>query len=401
MEYIPARCVLPSTPIGNHAMTHTPDTPERPDLPPPPPVAGAPAARGASRIRRLAALAGIGAIAAGAAAAFAWIAGWVGPPRLTAQRFIDAMEAGGPAHPGFRRAHAKGVCVSGRFLGTAAGRALSSAGVFAGAPVPVVGRLSIGGGDPHGDDAGARVRSLALQLGGRGEAQWRMAMNSVPFLAVATPEAFYAQVRANQPDPATGKPDPGAVAAFLAGHPRARAFQQWAQAAPWPDSWASTQYNSVNAFLFVDADGRRRAVRWSMRPQAPVQALDAGARARADEDFLAADLERRLAEGPLRWDMVVTLAGPDDAVDDPSRPWPDGREQVVAGVLVLDASAPQATGACRDINFDPLVLPAGVEGSGDPILAARSAVYSQSFNRREREIALGRADAAIRPEASR
>ncbi|MEO6228000.1 MAG: catalase, partial [Thermomonas sp.] len=49
---------------------------------------------------------------------------------------------------------------------------------------------------------------------------------------------------------------------------------------------------------------------------------------------------------------------------------------------------------CRDINFDPLVLPTGVEGSGDPVLAARSAVYSVSFNRREHDIASGKAAAA-------
>ena len=54
-----------------------------------------------------------------------------------------------------------------------------------------------------------------------------------------------------------------------------------------------------------------------------------------------------------------------------------------------------ATGACRDINYDPLILPTGVDGSEDPLLAARSAVYSVSFNRREHDIATGKADAAI------
>lgn len=348
--------------------------------------------------RRRAALAGIAVIALSGAAAFAWTAGWIGPGRLTSQRFLDTMEAGGPAHPGFRRAHPKGVCVSGHFTGTAEGRALSSAVAFAGEPVAVTGRLSIGGGDPYGNDAAARVRSLALQIGGHDGTQWRMAMNSFPFMAVATPEAFHRQLVANAPDPATGKPDPAAAAAFLEAHPRAQAFQAWAKSAPWSDSWANTQFNSVNAFHFVAADGRRRAVRWSMRPQAPFAALDAEARAAAGPDFLAAEFERRLADGPVRWDMVATLAGPGDAVDDPSRPWPEDREQVVVGVLELDAAAPQASGACRDINFDPLVLPAGVEPSDDPILSARSSVYARSFNRRQREIALGDADQATRLE---
>ena len=46
------------------------------------------------------------------------------------------------------------------------------------------------------------------------------------------------------------------------------------------------------------------------------------------------------------------------------------------------------------VNYDPLVLPVGVQGSDDPILAARSAVYAVSFNRREHDIASGKADAA-------
>lgn len=346
------------------------------------------------RRRRMLALAGIGAIALGSSGAFAWTAGWLGGDRLTAQRVVGAMEANGPAHPGFRRNHAKGVCVTGTFRGTTQGQALSTAKAFSGAPLPVLGRFSIGGPNPHGADNTARVRSMALQFGGADEPQWRMAMNSFPFFAVATPQAFHEQTLAKRPDPATGKPDPAAMDAFFATHPQARKFQQWARTAPWSDSWANTRYNSVNAFRFIDADGTERFVRWSMRPHAPFHALDAAERERADADFLAADLQARLAQGPLHWDMVVTLAAPGDPVNDPSRPWPDTRKQIVAGTLTLVHAEPQATGECRDVNFDPLILPPGIAASDDPILAARSAAYAQSFNRRQREIALGRGAAA-------
>nr|WP_255516443.1 catalase family peroxidase [Luteimonas suaedae] len=347
------------------------------------------------------ALAGIGAIALGSASAFAWAAGWLGGDRLTAQRLVGAMEANGPAHPGFRRNHAKGVCVAGMFRGTEQGQALSTVAAFSGEPVPVLGRFSIGGPNPQGADNNARVRSMALQLGGPDAAQWRMALNSFPFFAVATPQAFHEQTLAERPDPATGKPDPAAMAAFLAAHPQAREFQQWAKTAPWSDSWANTQYNSVNAFRFIDADGTERFVRWSMRPHAAFHALDAAERERADVDFLAADLRARLARGSVRWDMVVTLAAAGDPVNDPSRLWSGPREQVVAGTLTLLHFEPQATGECRDVNFDPLILPSGVAASDDPILAARSAAYSQSFNRRQREIALGHGDAATGPEQAR
>ena len=331
--------------------------------------------------------------------AFAWLAGWLGRDRFTAQAFTDSIEATGPGHPGFRRAHSKGVCVGGTFQGTPEGAALSSARVFRQPQVPVLGRMSIGGADPHGADANARVRSMALQLVSDDGQQWRTAMNSFPFFAVPTAEAFLEQTRAGIPDPATGKPDPAKMNAVLEKYPSARAFQQWAKTAPWSTSWANTVYNGVNSFRFVAEDGRSQFVRWSMRPQAAFEAMSAAQRAQAGLDYLADEFAQQLARGPVRWDMWVTLAEPGDPVADPSQPWPQGRREVKIGTLTLASMQPQAEGACRDLNFDPLILPDGIEGSDDPILAARSAVYAHSFNRREREIAAGKAPVATGKES--
>ena len=128
-----------------------------------------------------------------------------------------------------------------------------------------------------------------------------------------------------------------------------------------------------------------------MRPQTPFVEMDKTQRAQAPLDYLADELNQRLAAGPVRWDMQVSLPEAGDAIDDPSQPWPDSRRQITVATLVLTQWQPQAEGPCRDLNFDPLILPTGVAGSDDPILAARSAVYAQSFDRREREIASGKA----------
>ena len=61
------------------------------------------------------------------------------------------------------------------------------------------------------------------------------------------------------------------------------------------------------------------------------------------------------------------------------------RGYVDAGVLTIDHVESEQTGACRDINYDPLVLPSGIAPSDDPLLSARSATYSQSFTRRAGE----------------
>ena len=46
-------------------------------------------------------------------------------------------------------------------------------------------------------------------------------------------------------------------------------------------------------------------------------------------------------------------------------------------MLTVMALQGEDTGACRDVNFDPLVLPAGIAASDDPLLSARSAAYSR------------------------
>jgi catalase len=242
---------------------------------------------------------------------------------------------------------------------------------------------------------------MALQLISDDGQQWRTAMNSFPFFAVPTPEAFLEQTRAGIPDPATGKPDPAKMAAVQAKYPSARAFGQWARTAPWSNSWANTDYNGVNSFRFIAADGSEHFVRWSMRPQAPFVEMTPEQRAQAGLDYLADEFQQRLAQGPVRWDMWVTLAEAGDPVDDPSQVWPGQRRQVKVGTLSLTSMQAQADGACRDLNYDPLILPRGIKGSDDPILAARSAVYSQSFNRREREIASGKATDATGKEGAR
>ena len=346
--------------------------------------------------RSWSALLTIALIVATIALAFAWVAGWLTPERLTAPRFVNAIEASnGAIHPGYRRAHAKGVCVTGYFEGNGQGEALSSARVFAPLKTPLGGRMSIGGGSPHGLDNKARVRSMALQLNSDDGQQWRMAMNSFPFFGVSSVKAFYEQTLSNAPDPATGKPDPAKQAAFAKAHPEVARFGDWAKNAPWSTSWANTTYNGVNTFRFINASGEVHNVRWSMQPQTAFAELSPEQREAADSDFLADDLKARLALGPLRWEMVVTVAELGDPSSDPSRVWPEDRQRISVGTVVIESSSPQTTGACRDINYDPLVLPTGVEGSDDPVLAARSAIYSVSFNRREHDIASGKANAAI------
>jgi catalase len=317
---------------------------------------------------------------------FAYAGGFLSPHRLSADRLTDAIEAsgGGPAL-GFRRAHAKGICVSGTFTGTAEATALSSAAVFLGGAVPVTGRFAEATPNPYANDVTVQVRSMALRLQPAGADEWRLGMNDTPGLHVSTPRAFYENVVASTPDPHTGKPDPAKMQAYLDKHPETVAFLARMKARPLSSGFANDSYNSVDGFIFVDADGSRRLVRWTMQAEEPFSTLTAEERAGKTVNYMFDDLLTRLADGPVKWRLIATLAMPGDP-NKAAEVWPEDRPKVTLGELIIDHAESETAGNCRDVNFDPLVLPPGIEASDDPIPFARSAVYAASFRRRAGEV---------------
>jgi catalase len=95
-------------------------------------------------------LCGIGAVMLSVAAAFAYSGGWFSPARLTQDRMMAAFHIANGTHAGFRRNHAKGVCVTGWFESSGQAAELSKAAVFKPGRVPVVGRFALAGGMPVG-----------------------------------------------------------------------------------------------------------------------------------------------------------------------------------------------------------------------------------------------------------
>ena len=342
------------------------------------------------------------------AVAFAATAGWLTPSRLSGADVIDTLEQHNGAHPGFRRAHQKGVCVTGYFDSNGQGQALSKAGVFVPGRTPVFGRFALAVGTPYSPDGVPAPRSLALNFTQADGDVWRMAMNHVPLFPVGTVRDFVALQQATTPVPDTGKPDPARVAAFMAAHPETRAFGALMKSTPTPSSFVNGSYYSINAFRFIDAGGRSRAVRWSLAPEAAFAALDRSrfdALNAQDPNFLFNDLLTRLHAQPQRWHLLITVAEPGDRSDNATVQWPAGRTQVDVGTLVIDQAMLEERGPCRNVTFDPLILPTGIAASDDPLLSARSATYAASLRRRSGEppkpSALARDGVAPAPKESR
>jgi catalase len=331
----------------------------------------------------IAKLAGIGAVVALFAGTFAWAGGWFSPVRLDQTRMINGFQVINGPHPGFRRNHAKGVCLSGWFDSNGKGARLSRARLFAPGRTPVFGRFALAGGMPRTADKPATVRSMALNFTLADGEVWRTGMNDIPVFPVRDTGAFYDQLFASRIDPATGKSNPAAIKAFLAAHPESVAAGSLIKAEPMSSGFANARYNSLNAFRFIAADGTSTPVRWSM---VPVDSFaPAPAQASTDPNYLFSDLSSRLEKGPVLWHLVITVGQAGDPTNDATLPWPKERERIEVGILTVTALQTEADGNCRDINFDPLVLPSGIAASDDPLLSARSAAYSVSFTRRARE----------------
>ena len=324
-------------------------------------------------------LAIIAAVIGVVALAFAYTAGWLSPQRLTPAKLVASLAPpGGPAL-GHRRNHAKGICFTGTFEANGNGTALSRAQVFVRGAYPVVGRFNLATADPNVADAMVRVRGLGIRIIPPDGQEWRSAMIDAPIFPVSTPQDFYELQMASR------SKDPEAMKKFIGAHPGFLSFVSWAKGAPWTGSYAEDRFNSLDSFVFIDESGARHAIRWSLIPAAQPVPISPEELAKRGPDVLEREITQRVAAGPQRWGMVITVANREDPTADPNKAWPADRRTVEVGTLTVQQIQPEREGPCRDINYDPTVLPAGMTTSDDPFPAARSAAYSRSFNSRTAE----------------
>ncbi|MEV5542154.1 catalase family peroxidase [Saccharopolyspora shandongensis] len=336
-----------------------------------------------SRRSALLGLAAVGGVSAANVGAFLYSGGWLSIEKLTPAKIADRFEQVYGKHEGFRRNHAKGVSVSGFFDSNGSGVAVSKASVFRRDRVPVTGRFSLSGGMPYADDANATIRGLGLLFHSPNGEQWRTAMVNIPVFPDNTVQGFHDRLLASKPLATTGQPDPRKMTDFLAEHPETAKAMAIIKKTPPASGFDNSTFNSLNAFLATNDAGETVAVRWSLVPVQPVTATQAPPP--AGRDYLFDELISKVADGPLQWRLILTIGEPDDPTNDPTKPWPDSRRKIDVGTITIDSTQTEAPGNARDTNFDPLVLPNGLAGSDDPLLSARSAVYSQSFTRRAGE----------------
>ncbi|MGA2410905.1 MAG: catalase, partial [Candidatus Binataceae bacterium] len=153
---------------------------------------------------------------------------------------------------------------------------------------------------------------------------------------------------------------------------------------PIPVSFAKETFYGVNAYKFTNPAGAIQYGRYRIGPIGGGEYLSDSAASAKPPNFLFDELKGRLANGPIRFHIVVQIAEPGDVVDDSTVLWPEDRSQVAFGTLELTGEVANNEAEQRQIIFDPVPRVEGIDPSGDPLIEARANVYLISGRRRRR-----------------
>ncbi len=315
------------------------------------------------------------------AAALALLCGGaVAQTASTATQTVDTMNKLWGRHPGTRANHAKGVVAEGSFKPAADAAALSSAGIFAGATVPVLVRFSDSTGLPAlpDGDPNANPHGMSIRFQQTAADYVDVVSNSLKFFPVANGEEFLELLQAVGDSPADA-PHPNKLEQFIAAHPSVpKAFGSTST----PSSFAREEYFGIDAFIFSNAKGEKQPFRFQFLPVEGVDHVSAEAAGKMVPDGLLTELPEHLAKGPASFRVMAQLANPGDQTKDPSQPWPADRRVVELGTITLTGPVADEVKASRDLRFLPNHLQPGIEVSDDPLIDARVRSYVISFGRR-------------------
>ena len=297
------------------------------------------------------------------------------PPQL-----VDALNGVFGKQTDNRAVHAKGIVLHGRFVPSSAAATLSQAPHFQKTAVPLTVRFSDFAGIPTipDNDGLANPRGLALKFRLPDGTDTDLVMHSFNGFPAPTADDFRQFLIAlGTSGPGVAHPTPAET--YLGAHPVAKTFLETQK--PPLVSYATLSYFGVNTFKFTNAHGVSCHGRYRIVPQAGEHYLTAEQAKDAPPGYLADEIRARTARAPVRFHMLIQLAGDGDKLEDPSIAWPDTRKTIDVGVIEITSVAPDSDAEQRALMFLPTALPVGIEPA-DPMLAARNASYPVSYARR-------------------
>ncbi len=316
------------------------------------------------------------------AAAFMWIASATlchAQSKPAEEQIVDDFNKLYGVHAGFRANHAKGLVTEGHFKATPEAAKLSKAIIFNGNSFPVTVRFSDSTGVPNIPDGSpnASPHGISIKYHLPDGSDTDMVLNSLKFFPAANAAEFRDFLDSIVASPPNA-PKPTKLELFIKAHPSVPAALATVAT---PDSFADEQYNGVDAFVFVDKDGKKQAVRYIIVPEKLVHLSNEDA-AKEPPNFLIDELPQRLAKGPVVFHLKAQLAQPGDQTNDPTKPWPADRPVADLGVLTIDKAVADSLEAQKQLFYLPGQLVDGIEKSDDPLIDARDNAYAISYSRR-------------------
>lgn len=299
------------------------------------------------------------------------------------EELVDALNKLFGVHPGFRAAHAKGVICEGTFAPSPTAGSLSRAVHFqtSTGTVPVTARFSDSTGMPTipDGDPNASPRGLGLKFhlpNGQATDVVAQSFNAFPVGTAEEFLSFLLAIAASGPEAAGPTP----IEQFLDTHPRAKYYVTTPK--PATRSFARTPFFALHAFQFTNHYGKSQFARYQIHPIEGEAHFSDPEAAKQPPNYLFDELAERLARGPAKLKLVAQLAAAGDKIDDASVTWPAERPQVELGVITIAKQREDSDEAQKKLIFDPANLTDGIALSSDPLPAARSAVYSIAYKRR-------------------
>lgn len=157
-------------------------------------------------------------------------------------------------------------------------------------------------------------------------------------------------------------------------------------AKPTPAGLEREEFFAINAFVLVDAEGKRTDVRYRIVPEKGVATLSDEEAKGKGPDFLYEGLKETVKSGrppAVVFKLVAQVAEEGDVTRDNTVKWPEERKLVELGTVKLDKVVEDdPVAAAKKVIFDPIPRVDGVEPSDDPLLEVRAHAYLVSGRER-------------------
>lgn len=259
-----------------------------------------------------------------------------------------------------------------------------------GTKTPVFTRFSNFIGSKGSKDTAVDIRGFAVKFYTQ-EGNYDMLSLQFPIFILADAMKFMDMVHAVKPNPVTDVPQ-ATVAHdnfwdYVASNQESAHMVMWLMSLRGrPRSWRMMEGWPINAFRFINEQGKSTFVRFVWKPKLGVHSLlldEASIIGGVDPDFHRRDIIEAVQKGMFpEYELGVQLIPEEDELKhdfdvlDPTKFWPEETIPVdIIGKLTLNRLVNNFFAEEEQSSFDPSTLVPGIECSNDPVLQGRTFAY--------------------------